>query len=168
MSLQSKSVELSWRMKKKYIVTLPEAERAALQAIIDKRSAKSPVVKRAYALLAADTLGAAMTDAEIVSAYRLSLRSVERLRQRWVEDGLEIAVHGKKQTIFKAKKFDGLVEAHLIALRCSEPPEGYAHWSLHLLAEQMVTLGYAESISHESVRQLLKKTRSSLGGSNRG
>lgn len=150
-------------MKKLYIVTLPEAERAELQAVIKKRSAKSSIVKRAYVLLAADTLGPAMTDAEIARQYHVSLRTVERLRERWVEHGLEVALNGKKQLNFKAKKFDGAVEAKLVALRCSEPPEGYQHWSLHLLADQMVVLGHVESMSHETARQILKKTRSSPG-----
>ncbi len=155
-------------MIKRYIVTLPEAERAELQAVINTRSAKSPVVKRAYVLLAADTLGAALKDAQIGQNYHLSLRTIERLRQRWVEDGLAIALHGKKQVNFRAKKFDATTEAHLIALRCSNPPEGYERWSFQLLADQMVILGHAESISHESVRQILKKTRSSRGPSDRG
>ncbi|MEO8272300.1 MAG: helix-turn-helix domain-containing protein [Aureliella sp.] len=155
-------------MVKKYIVTLTEAERAELQAVIEKRSAKSPVVKHAYVLLAADTMGAAMNDATIATTYRVSVRSVQRLRQRFIDDGFEIALNGKPQTRFRAKTFDGAVEAHLIALRCSEPPDGYAHWGLHLLADRMVALGYVETISHESVRQILKKTRSSLGQSNPG
>jgi transposase len=150
-------------MSKKYIVTLPEAERAQLQSIIDKRSAKSQIVKRAYALLAADTMGAAMGDAEIARHYRLSLRTVERLRQRWVEQGLDVALKGKPLTVFKPKKFDARVEAHLIALRCSAPPEGYERWTLHLLADQMVILGHVDQMSHESVRQILKKTPSSRG-----
>ena len=150
-------------MAKKYIVTLPEAERAQLQSIIDKRSAKSQIVKRAYALLAADTKGAAMSDAEIARHYRLSLRSVERLRQRWVEEGLDVALNGKPTTVFKPKKFDARVEAHLIALRCSDPPEGYERWTLQLLADQMVILGHVDQMSYESVRQILKKTRSSPG-----
>jgi hypothetical protein len=155
-------------MTKKYIITMTEGERAELQSIISKRSAKSSVVKRAYVLLAADTAGAAMNDAQIASTYHLDVRSVERLRQRWVEDGSHIALYGKKQTRWRDKKLTGEVEAHLLALRCSEPPEGYAHWTLHLLADRMVSLGYVESISHESVRQVLKKTSSSRGASSRG
>lgn len=150
-------------MAKKYIVTLPEAERAQLQSIIDKRSAKSQITKRAYALLAADTKGAGMSDAEIVRHYRLSLRTVERLRQRWVEEGLDVALNAKPTTVFKPKKFDARVEAHLIALRCSDPPEGYERWTLQLLADQMVILGHVDQMSHESARQILKKTRLSPG-----
>jgi hypothetical protein len=155
-------------MKKKYIVTLTEAERGQLQSIIDKRSAKSQIVKRAYALLAADTEGPAMGDAEIARVYRLGHRTVERLRQRLVEDGLDVALKGKPATIFKPKKFDALVEAHLIALRCSAPPEGYERWTLQLLADQMVVLGHTDQMSYESARQILKKMRSSPGVSNPG
>ena len=155
-------------MIKKYIVTLTEAERAELQAVIHNRSAKSPVVKRAYALLATDTMGAAMNDAEIVRSYRISERSVERLRQRFIEDGFRCALDGKPKTTFKPKSFDGRVEAHLIALRCSTPPAGYEHWSFRLLADQMVSLGHVASMSHEGARQILKKMRSSRGPSNPG
>jgi len=155
-------------MTKKYIVTLTEAERAELQRIISKRSAKSIVVKRAYALLAADTQGAAKSDAEIARDYRLGHRTVERLRQRWVEQGFDAALHGRPTTVFNPKKFDARVEAHLIALRCSSPPEGSERWTLHLLADQMVLLGHVDRISHESVRQMLKKTRSSRGVSDHG
>ena len=150
-------------MTKKYIVTLTEAERAELQRIISKRSAKSQVVKRAYALLAADTQGAAMGDAEIARHYRLGHRTVERLRQRLVEHGFDAALHGRPTTVFNPKKFDAHVEAHLIALRCSNPPEGYERWTLQLLADQMVALGHVDQMSYESVRQMLKKTRSSRG-----
>ena len=150
-------------MIKTYIVTLPECERAELEAVIKNRSAKSPVVKRAYVLLSADTLVEALKDADIARRYHVSVHTVERLRQRWVENGLESALNGKKQVNFKAKTFDAVAEAHLIALRCSTPPDGYQHWTLHLLAEKMVVLGYVETISHETVRQILKKTRLSPG-----
>ena len=155
-------------MIKKYIVTLTEDERARLQAIIDKRSAKSVIVKRAYVLLAADTMGAAMNDTQIAESYRLSVRTIERLRQRFIDEGIEIALNGKKRTRFKPKTFDGKVEAHLIALRCSTPPEGYEHWSFRMLADHMVALKHVEGMSHESARQILKKTRSNRGPSNRG
>ena len=81
----------------------------------------------------------------------------ERIDKLIVENGFSEAVYGKKRTVFKEKIFDGRVEAHLIALRCSDPPEGHSAWTLHLLKDHMVQLGYVESISHESVRQLLKK-----------
>ena len=156
-------------MAKKYRVTLSEKEREALHALVKKRSPKAIQVKRAYILLAADESGdQGWPDEQIHATYSVSLRSIERVRQRYVEEGWEMAVHGKKREVFKEKLFDGAVEARLIALRCSDPPEGRARWTLHLLADKMVELAYVETISHESVRQLLKKTRSSPGESNRG
>ena len=88
----------------------------------------------------------------------MSVATVERLRCRFVEEGFSIALHGKKREPVE-NMLDGRVEAKLIALRCSDPPAGYQHWTLRLLADQMVVLEYVEHISHESVRQLLKKTR---------
>jgi hypothetical protein len=93
----------------------------------------------------------------------MSIRMVERTRQRFVEDGFHIAVWGKKREVFKEKLFDGQVEAKVVALRCSQPPLGYAHWTMQLLADRMIELEYVESISRESVRQMLKKTPSNRG-----
>ncbi len=86
------------------------------------------------------------------------MMTVERTRKRFVEDGSDIAVRGKKREVFKEKVFDGNAEAHLIALRCGEPPPGYAKQTLRLLADKTVEPEYAEHISHESFRQILKKT----------
>lgn len=91
-------------------------------------------------------------------ACRVGQRSIERTRQRFIEEGFKMAVDGKKRSVFKEKKFDGRVEAQLIALRCQSPPSGVQAWTLRLLAEQLVELAVVEEISHESVRQLLKKT----------
>ncbi|HOT92847.1 MAG TPA: helix-turn-helix domain-containing protein [Anaerolineae bacterium] len=145
-------------MEKKYQVTLTPTEQQELQELIARRSAKAAEVKRAYILLATDENGTQQwPDATISSTYQVGVRTVERVRQRFVELGLQSAVYGKKREVYREKVFDGEVEAHLVALRCSEPPSGRAHWTLHLLAERMVELHYVESISHESVRQLLKK-----------
>ena len=145
-------------MEKKYQVTLTPTEQQELQELIARRSAKAAEVKRAYILLATDENGTQQwPDATISSTYQVGVRTVERVRQRFVELGLQSAVYGKKREVYREKVFDGEVEAHLVALRCSEPPSGRAHWMLHLLAERMVELPYVESISHESVRQLLKK-----------
>jgi transposase len=114
-------------------------------------------VKRAYVLLAADERGEGLCDSEIAHRYKVTVRSVEGIRKRFVEEGFKEVVYGKKRTVFKEKLFDGRVEAHLIALRCSDPPKGHSAWTLQLLANHMVRLGYVESISYESVRQLLKK-----------
>lgn len=145
-------------MAKKYRVNLGNEERKELESLITKRSSKSIEVKRAYILLAADESGdKRWQDEQIHKSYNVSIRSVERVRERYVEDGFCIAVYGKTREVFKEKIFDGKVEAHLIALRCSQVPEGYERWTLKLLADKMVELEYVESISHESVRQLLKK-----------
>jgi transposase len=149
---------------KTYHVTLTEQERERLQAIIKTRSAKSIHVKRAYMLLAADEQGEKhWNDDQICETYQVGRCPIERLRQRFVEAGIDVALKGKKREVFKEKVFDGAVEARLIALRCSDTPAGRVRWTLHLLADKMVELQYVEAISHESVRQILKKTKSSLG-----
>jgi transposase len=110
-------------------------------------------------LLAADENGDSLPDSEIAKRCKVTIRCIEGLRKRFVEEGFEQVVYGKKRTVFKEKFFDGRVEAHLIALRCSDPPEGHSARTLHLLAGLIVRLGYVKSISHESVRQLLKKNQ---------
>lgn len=156
-------------MAKKYRVTLTDEERETLQALIKKRSPTAIQVKRAYVLLAADDLGEKRWgDDQIRTTYGVSIRSIERLRQRWVEEGMAVALYGKKREVFKERRLDGKVEAHLLALRCSEPPNGRIRWTLQLLADRMVALQHVPAISYESVRQILKKTKSSPGRSNRG
>jgi len=144
-------------MVKRYIVTLTQEEQAELHSIIRRRNEKAPAVKRAYVLLAADQNGQALCDREIALRYKMTIRSIEGMRKRFIEEGFHDTLYGKKRTVFKEKLFDGRVEAQLIALRCSDPPQGHSGWTLHLLAGQMVRLGYVPAISHESVRQLLKK-----------
>ena len=151
---------------RKYIVTLTKKEQAHLKQIIAKRSSKSMIVKRAFVLLSLDEnnrSGGHLSDEEIRSNYHVAQRTIERLRKRFVEDGFEIALAGKKQTKFKEKTFDGRVEAQLVTLRCSDAPKGYEHWSLRLLADTLAENGVVESISHESVRQILKKTKLNRG-----
>lgn len=145
-------------MAKKNIVSLTEEEQQYLQQIIEKRNEQSAVVKRAYALQASDINGEKKwSDTQISQAYGLRVRSIEKIRQRFVEDGFETVLQGKPQVRFKDKVFDGKVEAHLVALRCSEPPAGRKRWTLTLLQEKMIALGYVDSISHEAIRQMLKK-----------
>jgi transposase len=144
-------------MVKRHIVSLTAAEQNELQEIIRRRNEKAQAVKRAYVLLAADENGENLPDSEISRRYKVTIRCIEGLRKRFVENGFSEAVYGKKRTVFKEKIFDGRVEANLVALRCSNPPQGHSAWTLHLLKDHMVRLGYVESISHESVRQLLKK-----------
>jgi hypothetical protein len=147
-------------MPKRYRVNLTDIERETLRKLLANRKSQSVFVKRAYILLALDENQEAerLADEEIRRRYRVGQRSIERTRQRLIEEGFQIAVHGKKRTVFKQKKFDGRVEAELIAMRCQSPPLGVQSWTLRLLAENLVELGVVEEISHESVRQLLKKT----------
>lgn len=110
-------------------------------------------------MLAADENQPAwLKDDQIQKTYQVSIRSIERLRERFVENGLEMALNGKKREKYKEKIFDGAVEAHVVALRCSQPPSGYARWTVRLLAQQMVELSYVEAIGRETVRKMLKKT----------
>lgn len=150
---------------KRYIVTLITEEQEKLREIIAKRSSKAEIVKRAFVLLSLDEnrLGGHLSDEEIKRHYQVGQRMIERLRQRFVEESFEIALHGKKQTRFKEKTFDGRVEAKLVVLRCSDAPAGYQKWSFRLLAETLVESGEVASISHESVRQILKKTNLNRG-----
>ncbi len=151
-------------MAKKYHVELTDSERSKLEKIANRRKSTSQAWKRSKILLSADRLGAKnWTDEKISSSYQVSVRTVERLRERYVTEGLSVALEGKKRLNLDKKRFDGEVEAHLVALRCSPPDEGQSSWTLRLLADKMVALDYVESISHESVRQILKKTKLNLG-----
>lgn len=147
-----------------YHVDLPSDHRIRLEQIIKKRKSTSQIVKRSKILLAADRLGDKVwTDAQIANQYEVSSRTIERLRHRYVEEGLDVALKGKPRLNQDKRKFDGEVESKLIALRCSEPEPGRSNWTLRLLANKMVVLEYVDSMSHESVRQLLKKTKSNPG-----
>jgi transposase len=145
---------------KKYIVRLTADERINLEKLI--HTGKEAAYKRLHAqiLLKADTseLGENWSDAKISEAFDVSTRTVERVRERLVEQGLESALNKAKQSRIKKRVIDGESEAHLIALTCGEPPEGYSRWTLRLLGQHMVELGYVESVSHETIRQTLKKT----------
>ncbi len=149
---------------KKYHVDLTEAEKERLYSIIKNRKSESSIVKRAYVLLAADRNGILKwNDDSISNAYGVGRATVERIRERFVNRGFELTLLGKKREVFKEKIFTGDVEAKLVAMRCGSPPSGYNRWTFRLLADKMVELEYVESISHESVRQLLKKTNLSPG-----
>jgi transposase len=104
-----------------------------------------------------------MKGEEIAGVLKVSMRKIDRVKRKFVEDGIDVALSGRKGERVYQKKADGDLEAHLVALSCSDPPEGYSRWSLRLLADQLVELKYIESISHETIRRVLKKTRSSLG-----
>jgi hypothetical protein len=146
-------------MNKKYIVRLSKKEREELLDVVKRLSGSSQKVKRAQILLKSDVRGPNWTDSKIADAFSCRVQTVECLRYRFVTDGFEPALHGKKRaTPPRAKVLDGRSEAKLIALRLGKPPKGYANWSLRLLADHVVELGLVESISHETVRQTLKKT----------
>ena len=147
-----------------YHIDLSISELRKVESIINKRKSTSEIVKRSKILLAANRAGSkCWNDAKIAAQYEVSTRTIERLRQRYVLEGLEIALKGKPRLNLDKKKFDGEVEGKLVSLRCSDPEEGRSNWTLRLLADKMVALDYVETISHESVRQILKKTKLSLG-----
>ena len=146
-------------MKKKYIVRLTDRERNECEQVIRKLKGTAQKVRRAHMLLKADADGPDWTDAKIAEAFNCRTRTVEKLRQRLVEDGLETALNGKKRERPPTlPKLDGEGEAKLIALRLGKPPAGYSRWTLNLLADQLVKLEIVESISGETVRRTLKKT----------
>lgn len=146
-------------MIKKYVVRLTDEERQILRRIVKKLSGSSQKVRRAQILLKADVEGPGWTDSRIAEAFDCRRQTIENLRKRFVTEGFDIALDGKKRaTPPRSKVLDGEQEAQLIALRLGPAPEGFATWSLRLLADKVVELGIAESISHETARQTLKKT----------
>ena len=146
--------------KKKYIVTLTSDERTYLRGLISKGKAAAFKQRHARMLLKTDQgpQGEGWTDEQIEQALDVNASTVERLRRRFVEEGLEAALQRKEQKNRKAKKIDGEAEARLVALACSKPPEGRTSWALQLLADQMVSLEVVDSVSPETVRKTLKKT----------
>lgn len=147
-------------MKKKYVVRLTDAERATLTEVVKKLKGSAQKVRRAQILLKADADGPAWTDAKIAEAVGCRTKTVENIRERLVTAGFDQTLAGKpRDQAPRAKVLDGRQEAQVIALRLGPPPQGFATWSLRLLAEQVVALEIVEAISHETVRQTLKKTR---------
>jgi hypothetical protein len=145
-------------MQKKYIVRLTDAERSKLAEVVRKLKGTSQKVRRAQILLKADAEGPNWTDARIAEAFGVRTKTVENVRQRLVEKGFAETLHGvKPQPRPAAKTLDGVQEARLIALRLGTPPAGYANWSLRLLARKVIELEIVASVSHETVRQTLKK-----------
>jgi len=149
---------------KKYIVELTTEERSHLEAIVRKDRVSAYKRRHAEMLLAVDQgpEGPAMKDADVASAFRCRDKTVERLRQRCVEDGIETVLNHGNRGRYRSTAFDGEAEAHVIALACSEPPVGRSRWTLELLADQAVALRITDSCSKSSVHRLLQKTSSSL------
>jgi transposase len=150
-------------MPKQYIVRLSQEERQTLQDLVSTGKAAAYKIKHANILLNIDVNGQAWTDEEAAAAFSCHRNTVANLRERLVNQGLEPALNRKpRKTPPCQPLIDGEVEAKLIALRCGEPPLGQARWTLRLLAAQAVELEIVPAISHESVRQVLKKTNSNL------
>jgi transposase len=152
-------------MAKRYRVTLTDHERGELEQLIGAGKAAARTLAHARILLKADEGpgGPARTDAAIAAAVQVSIPTIERVRKRFVEEGLEAALRPRPARAHKPCKLDGVQEAHLIALACSEPPAGRDGWSLRLLAETFVELEQGAAVSYETIRRTLKKTSSSRG-----
>lgn len=151
---------------KKYTVTLTMDEREQLRALTTKGNHKADKILNALILLDCDSgefQTSRSTNEEIARVLNISMKKIDRVKKRFVEEGFEHALDKRKGHRIYERKADGDFEAHLVALSCSEPPEGFSRWSLRLLADKAVELNYIDSISHESVRCILKKTNSSPG-----
>jgi hypothetical protein len=145
-------------MIKKYIVRLSDEERQACIGVVKNLKGTSQKVRRAQILLKADADGPAWTDARIAEAFNCRVQTIENLRKRLVTESFELALEGhQRQTPPRQPLLAGEEEAKLIALRLGKPPSGYGRWTLRLLADELVSLEVVDSISHETVRQTLKK-----------
>ena len=146
-------------MQKLYVVRLTDQERDELRSVVKKLKGTGQKVRRAQILLKADTDGPNWTDERIAEAFSCRTRTVERLRQRLVEQGFEETLHRLQRAQPPVEKLlSGEQEARIIATRLGPPPKGYANWTLRLLARKLVELRIVGSVSHETVRRMLKKT----------
>lgn len=152
-------------MPKKYIVELTTEQRQQLESLIRKGAAPARMQTRARILLQVDTslAGPAWRDTQVVEALGVGVATVERVRLAFVTEGMEVALQRRPRSGTPRRKLDGAQEARIIALACSTPPDGYARWSIVLLTKQVIALGIVDSIAPETIRQTLKKTRSSRG-----
>ena len=157
---------------KKFKVTLSKEERDELHDIVKKGKRKAQTIRNALILLNCDEgkYGDKIKNEDVAKVLQIGDRTIDRLKRLFVEEGFETALHGKTEISLKYHKriIDGEAEAQLVALCCSDPPEGFAQWSLRLLADQMIELKYVDSVSYETVRRTLKKTNLSLGKSKGG
>ena len=150
-------------MNKKYIVKLTKQERSMLGEVVHKGTSPAYKIKHANILLQVDQRGRGGKDEEVAQSLGCHLNTVRNVRERFVKEGLEMALERKKQEEpSRSRLLDGKKEAHLIALGCSQPPKGFARWTLQLLTDKLVSLEMIESISLETVRRTLKKTNLSL------
>lgn len=156
---------------KKYFVALTEDERKVLGNLVSKGKHRTQKILNALILLGVDEgefQESRSTNEEIAKVLTISMKKIDRVKKRFIEDGFDVALDGRKAERVYVKKADGDFEAHLIALSCSDPPQGFARWSLRLLADKVVELEYIDSISHEAIRRVLKKTKSNLGNTRVG
>jgi len=152
--------------KIKYRLSLTSEERNELKAIVAKGKHRSQKVLNALILLNCDEnveKPRRLREQDIADVLQVSAMKIHRIKKRFLEEGLEIALEGHKGQRVYERKADGEFEAHLVALSCSEPPPGHARWSLRLLADKVVELQYIDSVSYETVRRVLKKTKLNLG-----
>ncbi len=150
----------------RYKVTLTNEERHKLVSIIQKGKHRSQKVLNALILLNTDEgefQERRSKNADISNILQISMRKIDRIKKCFVEEGFDIALNGTKGKRAYKKKADGDFEAHLVALSCSEPPKGFARWSLRLLADKVVELNYVDNISYETIRRVLKKTKLNPG-----
>lgn len=146
----------------RYAIDLTDTERAALREILAKNKVKRSTIINAYILLKADR-SCGWTNADIAAAYDVSTKKVEQLKKRFVEEGFAAALYRKPVTNAHRRKITGDEEAHLLALCCSQAPEGRERWTLRMLADKMVALDMVDAVSHETIRRTLKKMNLSLG-----
>lgn len=148
-----------------YKVTLTKEERDQLKAVISKGRHSSLQYRNACILINCDegSYGEKVPNEQIAQVLQINTKTVERLKERFVEEGFEACIDRKPYPQKKEIKADGDFEAHLVALSCSQTPEGYTRWSLRMLADKMIELKYVDNVSHETIRQVLKKTKLSHG-----
>ena len=149
----------------RYTVKLTKSEVEELMSIINKGSHTSQTFRTAYILLNCDEgrYSEKVTNEQISKVLKVGMRTVDRVKKKFIEEGFEESLERRPTSRIYERKADGDVEAKLVTLCCTKPPKGFAKWSLRLLADKMVELNYVESISHVTVRSLLKKTNLSLG-----
>ena len=149
----------------RYRITLTEEERKDLKGISSKGKHRSQKVINALILLNSDEgdfQTKRSTNEQVASVLKISMKKIDRVKKRFVEESFDIALNGHKGKRVYEKKADGDLEAHLVAISCSEPPEGFTRWSLRMLADRVVELNYVDSISYETVRRVLKKRNQAL------
>ncbi len=149
----------------RYTIKLTKSEVEELRGIINKGSHTFQTFRTAYVLLNCDEgkYSEKVTNEQLAKVLKIGMRTIDRIKKKFVEEGLEATLERRPTTRIYERKVDGEVEAKLVTLCCSDPPKGYAKWSLRLLADRMVELKYVESISYVTVREVLKKTNLSLG-----